>query len=334
LEIEKEESIKRVASAYAKRKPGNPPSKNPERTTAPEMPQGEVEPEAEPEVEPAPEPTTEEEHDRRTTSVEQPTIDAPMEYWPAWFRDWVTSQNFARDRHIIEVLGDTGEPRRATVVTLAANRGTKDKSGGTETRALKSIVDRALIVITVCKRRGNPAHLIHLSERGEQAYRLLRGSEPVEQETPRLLALHKSPAHTYLILDTQLCLENAGYEVERYFEPIDLGELGRYYPDLIAHYQGRTFYIEAERSTFKDEEYRQRKWLKAMVASGGELSLAIEHKDEHKAIVSSITYNAGQVGMKTRLRFMATSSLLGNQQKPQGMDIWFYDEEIKAPPAR
>ena len=94
------------------------------------------------------------------------------------------------------------------------------KPGGAENRAVNRLEKMGLLKKHVATRGRIHPHLIHLTAKGESAHRLLYGKQPVKQETPQLLNLHSSPDHVYLILETEMLLEDAGFHVERYFEPI------------------------------------------------------------------------------------------------------------------
>jgi hypothetical protein len=155
-------------------------------------------------------------------------------------------------------------------------------------------------------RRGKiTPHLIHLTEKGKMAYKLLYGRNPEEQETPRLLSLHSSPEHVYLILEAQKVLERAGFYVERHFEPISIPD-GEYNPDLIATYDGTTVYVEAERDTYKEPIERKKKWRKAIHASGGELYLVFGTQADVDPVLSRMLFTIGNMNLAANIHAFAT----------------------------
>jgi hypothetical protein len=139
--------------------------------------------------------------------------------WPDWFQEWVDTglndarrkQGFLTARTIIQVMGETGAPLRSTVTKTAAEKVGHSSSGGVEYRAIKRFRKMGLIKEHEARRGSITPYLIQLTEKGEMAHRLLYGRDPVEQEAARLLSLHSSPEHVYLIIEAQKILERAGF---------------------------------------------------------------------------------------------------------------------------
>ena len=256
---------------------------------------------------------------------------ADPEMWPDWFRDWVSSglgtATFRTSRAILTVMGQTGAPLRSAVLAQAAPLAGHAKPGGAENRAINRLQKMGLLKKHVATRGRIHPHLIHLTAKGEAAHRLLYGKQPVQQETPQLLNLHSSPDHVYLILETQLLLKDAGFHVERYFEPLPVS-MGAYHPDLIATYEGTSIYVEAERETQKDPATRHKKWQKAIAASGGELYITVGTDKEIDPILSEVLYIAGQLRAETTIHAFATETVAYTkaEDKKRGWDIFTYEK--------
>jgi len=260
----------------------------------------------------------------------EPFADPDM--WPDWFRDWVSSglgtATFRTSRAILTVMGQTGAPLRSAALAQAAPLAGHAKPGGAENRAINRLEKMDLLKKHVATRGRIHPHLLHLTAKGEAAHRLLYGKQPVQQETPQLLKLHSSPDHVYLILETQLLLEDAGFHVERYFEPLPVST-GTYHPDLIATCEGTSIYVEAERETQKDPAARREKWQKAIAASDGELYITVGTDKEIDPILSEVLYIAGQLRAETTIHAFATETVAYTkaEDKKRGWDIFTYEKQ-------
>jgi len=251
----------------------------------------------------------------------------PETVWPAWLSQLRESAgNFENMCLFVQVLGDTGEARRSAVADGAAQRLGKARRSGTELRAFESLCAAGLVVNATALRGNIKAHLVHLTERGADMYRLLFGREPALQHAAAMIARHNNVHHAYLILEAQELLERAGYAVERYPEPLDLPQ-GQYRPDLAAIYAGQTLYIEAERGVHKNFAERRAKWEKAFRAGNGEVFLVVGSESELKALLSEVTYWAGTLKTAVRVRAFATEPLvLAKTTFPEGWAIWSVDQ--------
>ncbi len=264
---------------------------------------------------------------------EEPTAEASEEafspyaevaLWPGWFKAWVESGlqdarkqiGFRAAREILWVLGETGEPLRSVVLAEAAPRAGHAIPGGVESRAFNRLVKLGWLEKHIARRGNIRPQLVCLTEQGAQAYQLLYGRPAVAQETPRLLALHSSADHVYLILETQQLLEQAGFYVERYFDPLPVSG-GEYVPDLIATYEGTTIYVEAERETYKAAADRRRKWAKAIEAAGGALYLTVGTEAELDPLCSEILFIAGSLPQPATLHAFATETVAKAQDAEQ-----------------
>lgn len=257
--------------------------------------------------------------------------------WPDWFQEWVDTglndarrkQGFLTARTIIQVMGETGAPLRSTVTKTAAEKVGHSSSGGVEYRAIKRFRKMGLIKEHEARRGSITPYLIQLTEKGEMAHRLLYGRDPVEQEAARLLSLHSSPEHVYLIIEAQKILEKAGFHVERYFTPIPVPD-GEYNPDLIATYKGTVIYVEAERDTYKKPGERQKKWRKAIHASGGELYLVFGTRAEIDPVLSRMLFTIGNINLAARIYAFATEFWVKkNDPIPDGFDVFYTQKNVR-----
>jgi hypothetical protein len=251
----------------------------------------------------------------------------PPDAAPGWFQEWTQAANFLRGADYLRILGQTGAPLRSEVNQRWCEHWKINPSSGTVGRLVTALSKDGLVqLVKTPLTKSVAAHFIYLSERGVDAYRLLFGADPVEQEAPRLLKRHDNPEHAYLILETQSFLEQAGYRVDRYPEPVDLGELGICHPDLAADYGERHIYIEVERDAHKKEGSgeRRRKWARVLELCGGELYVATDSDQQAKKLISEVKLYAGLLPRAGHLHLIVTESLRYKRQSdlPQGWEIW------------
>ncbi len=259
---------------------------------------------------------------------------APPEFWPGWFEEWVKSRGFGNDLLIVKALGETGEPVRVRLMRRLAQQLHFADVPGSLGRAVQRLHKMGLVkIIPVLKptRQGHvrQAHMLHLTDQemnkgglnGQDAYRLLFGQEAVRQDAVELLSRHKAPEHAYLILETQALLEKAGFTVERFPDPVEVGELGRYEPDLVARYDGQTLSIEVERATLKNESQRDRKFRRYWEISQGRFWIVTDTAAAADTLTSEIAYQAGNLGKRIRLRLLIVEAVVPDAV-PQGWDIW------------
>ncbi len=259
---------------------------------------------------------------------------APPEVWPEWFAAWFQSRGFANDLLIVQSLGDTGEPVRVRLMREIVRQLHFADIPGSLGRSAQRLHKMGLLkIIPTLKptRQGTvrKVHLLHLTDpahspngvNGLDAYRLLFGQEAVRQDAADLLARHKSAEHTYLILETQALLEKAGFTVERFPEPVEVPELGRYEPDLVAHYEAQTIYVEVERATFKNEPKRELKFRRYWEVSQGTFWIATDTPDAARVLTSEIAYQAGNLGKRIRLRLLVVDEV-APEAVPPGWEVW------------
>jgi DNA-binding PadR family transcriptional regulator len=222
---------------------------------------------------------------------------SPPETWPGWAQAWrEESGSYQRDVDVVIILGDTGMVRRDDVgLFLSEWWGVTPKSGGIN-RALTRVRDAGLVEAIPSRREKSryPKHLLRLTERGRDVYRLIRGRDAVPALTTELMRRHKSPEHAMLNLETAIALWKAGYAVEILPDAVDL-DVGTYYPDLVtATSDGQRLYVECERDTRKNPQERSRKWELYYAASEGHFAIATPDKETVKTIREEVLAWAGE----------------------------------------
>jgi DNA-binding PadR family transcriptional regulator len=226
-----------------------------------------------------------------------PTPASPLDTWPGWAQAWrEESGSYQRDVDVVIILGDTGIARREDVDELLAEWWGISSGSGSIGRAIIRVREAGLVE-AIPSRRGRgryPRHLLRLTERGQDIFRLLRGEAPASSQTTELLKRHKSPEHAALNLDAANRLWEAGYDVDLFPDSVAL-DTGTYYPDLaITTPEGRTFYVECERNTRKNPQERERKWALYYAASGGHFLVVTSSEEAGQAIQREILTWAGE----------------------------------------
>ncbi len=247
---------------------------------------------------------------------------AAKEVWPDWFQRWVIPHTgMDKDFAMMQILGKTGEPYRATVTRAAAYYLGMASIGGSLGKSITRLEEMGMITLVKIRWQRISPHLMALTNKGENAYRMLFGQEPVPQELPRLLARHKSARHIYLILETERHLRAAGYVVERYPDPIET-DLGRYEPDLVARFDEHTLYIEAEVKTTKsrgENSPRRQKWERYWKLTGGEFYVSVTDAAGRRALCSELRYWASIFEQPAVVWLMEAGA---REKKETGWDIW------------
>jgi len=135
---------------------------------------------------------------------------------------------------------------------------------------------------------GRPPNLFRLSERGYEEYKQFFGIEPVESEYDRLLARHKSTEHLLLNLLARNALLAAGAESVDLYPPPVMFPGGKFEVDIVAIFDGKSLYIEAERPTEKRPRDRSAKWTTYAEVTK-EFYIVVPNKEAKTAIISEIS---------------------------------------------
>jgi hypothetical protein len=221
--------------------------------------------------------------------VQQPSIKAaaPIEQGmtePDWMAEWRKKATFEKDIEVLKVIGETGYSRRMVIIQLVAGRLGKNPNntslidavnrlgGGTE-KAL-DLLER----IDVFDKQGSELGgalpiLLRLTDKGKHAFWMLSGQNAQECEFDRLMKHHKTPEHTLLNFLVRDQLVNSGqYEVLLDAPELDLPTGERFVPDIVVKSnQGEIIFIEVERGTSKDDDYRVQKWRNLYAATHGNI---------------------------------------------------------------
>jgi hypothetical protein len=171
---------------------------------------------------------------------------------------WQTSRTFDRDRQALQAIGVRGLCLRADVASAV---GIADATSGTARQIFESL--NALDLLEQKRPRsegvGQTPYFLRLTARGREVYQALFGEEPVPSEYDRLLSRHKSAEHVLLNLQTRNALLAAGAEsVDLYPHPVGLPSGGTFDVDMVAVFDGRPLYVEAERGSASKK--RPQKW--------------------------------------------------------------------------
>lgn len=220
----------------------------------------------------------------------------PTHAWPGWAQRWRDeSGNYTRDVDVIVILGDTGMVRRSDVgMILSEWWEVTPKSGGIN-RALRRVKETELVEAIPSQREKarHPEHLLRLTERGRDAYRLIRGQDAAPSITTELLKRHKSPEDAIFNLETAIALWKARYSVELLPDRVVL-DIGVYYPDLVATAEGRSLYVECERGKQRSHEEREQEWFLYYTASGGHFAIATPNERTMETVREEVLMWAGE----------------------------------------
>lgn len=105
---------------------------------------------------------------------------------------------------------------------------------------------------------GNTPYLLRLTEAGLRVYRQRFGGEPADPLLDVLLRRHKSIEHVWLNLKAAQVLEDFGYAVDLVPSPVRTEDGHEIAPDLAATKEGRTIYVECERTAKRGEAFAQK----------------------------------------------------------------------------
>ncbi len=171
---------------------------------------------------------------------------------------WQASASFERDRGALHAIGRYGFCLRADVAKAI---GVADATSGTARQIFDNLVALDLLEQERprSERAGQAPYFLRLTARGQEVYRALFGQEPVESEYDRLLARHKSAEHVLLNLQARDVLRAGGAKsVDLYPHPVSLPNGGTFDVDLVAVFDGKPLYVEAERGSAQKK--RPQKW--------------------------------------------------------------------------
>ena len=161
-----------------------------------------------------------------------------------------------RDTRALQAIGAQGLCLRTDVATAV---GIGDASSGSARRMFDRLREAGLIEETRPKveAKGRTPYLIRLTEKGQQEYHRLFSQAPVESIYDRLLARPKSAEHVMLNFQARDALLAAGADtVDLYPRPVGLSGGGTFDVDIVAVFDGKPIYVEAERGAKNRREFK------------------------------------------------------------------------------
>ncbi len=218
---------------------------------------------------------------------------------PDWMIEWRKKKTFDRDIVLLSLIGETGISRRPKIVHLAAERLGLKPDNSAIVDALNRIESRGLIErLDLFEKRGADTggvlpYLYRLTEQGRQAFWLLSGKNASECEFDILLRRHKTPEHTLLNMKVREFLEaHQVYQVLLESPSLALPDGHKFEPDITAKdlVTGELIYIEVERETNKDTEFRVQKWQSLYAASNGSIRVICDKPSFMRKLTSEINF--------------------------------------------
>lgn len=252
---------------------------------------------------------------------------------PDWMVTWRQGKTYPRDSVFLCLIGETGLSRQPSIKKLAAAKLDLRLDNGSLSKPIERLSDpegpNFIETIEDFDKTGSAAggalpKFFRLTDRGRQAYWMLTGRNATECEYDRLIKLHKTPEHTFLNLRTMDILEEIGdYSILLHTPAIKLPDSGQFMPDIVARKNGteEIIYVEVERSTGKDTNFRVQKWVNLWTASSGQIYVVCDTKRAVKTLTSEI--NSALAGYTYSSHLTDLEEL---QAKKRGKDggIWIY----------
>jgi hypothetical protein len=127
---------------------------------------------------------------------------------PDWMHEWRSGRTFTKESAALILISETGKCLRPTLVDLLARKLNLSPTNSRLSEAFNRLMGldasggliEFLDVFTQpgASTCGNHPDILHLTERGRNAYQYLTGHLPLENEYERLIHKHKTPEHTVL----------------------------------------------------------------------------------------------------------------------------------------
>jgi hypothetical protein len=245
-------------------------------------------------------------------AIPQPVLEekppSEPEVLPSFIREWQeeSGESFERDKIALWVLGSTGVARRMDASALVAKEFGVSPGSGSVTRAFERLKKQGLLeTIEVCF--GDEIwHLYRLTEKGQDAFRILFSTEPAPSQATLLLNKHKTPEHVILILKAADILQAAGYQVDVLPPSLTLPDGSIYEPDIVAIGE-KTIHLECEMGRVAIGE-RLEKWRKCYIAGNGEIHVAVPNAEALMVVRSDILFSLTSLKLRPfTLRIMDVS---------------------------
>lgn len=148
---------------------------------------------------------------------------------------------------LLKIIGSTGHSLREDIARAGGRLSARQ---GSIAGWFQELLTGGMIVeesFAAAEWGGRFPNVVRLSPKGQTAYRVLTGLEPVESEFDRLLQRHKSPEQTLLALRARQVLEEFGAEVNLFPEPVVIRDGRVFQVDLVAILDGQQILVECER---------------------------------------------------------------------------------------
>jgi len=187
---------------------------------------------------------------------------------PEWLAEWRKTPGFELDTALVRVMGDTGYCLRASLAAALHRQGhlsAAEANSGTAARLFLRVKEGGLIdsaTPQVEAWSGRAPELLHLTERGREAYGLLAdGQEPQPSEYERLLTRRGSPKLVLLCLQARdLLLAHGAQAVDLHPQPLQIPGGGAFEPDIVATFDGRPLYVVCDRAGKRRGRNRWQRW--------------------------------------------------------------------------
>ena len=160
---------------------------------------------------------------------------------------------------------------------------------------------------------GNTPYLLRLTERGMEVYRERFGAEPVEPCLDVLLRRHKSIEHVWLNLKAARVLEDFGYAVDVAPSAVRTEDGRQIAPDLAATKEGKTIYVECERTAKRGEAFA-RKIGNMLRLNGDALYFVVPDTAMQSTVVSLVGEWAYREQRKVTLHVCNLAKLKGGDE--------------------
>jgi hypothetical protein len=233
---------------------------------------------------------------------------------PDWMQEWRSGRTFAKESAALILMGETCKCLRPTLIDLLARKLNLSPTNSSLSEAFNRLLNldasggliEFLDVFTQpgASTGGNHPDIVHLTERGRNAYQYLTGQPVLENEYERLIRKHKTPEHTVLNIQAgEALVELGGYQILEQAPDIQLPNGSLFIPDLIAldKTTGEMIFIEVERDTNKDRNVRTMKWKNIMNATNGNIYVICDNISCERAIQTEINRALGESRFNSHL---------------------------------
>ncbi len=193
-----------------------------------------------------------------------------------WLKTWTAARTFARDSGFIQLLGESLECRRESLLKAFGSRYGQEQSeqtGGAFKEMVRRLEELGLIeqIKVSSVQRGEPPRLMWLLAKGCAAYRFLVEREPLLGYAT-LKARHTNEQQVYLALEAADLLALERYTVDLLPAATVLTDGSHFAPDVVATRGHERICVEVETDAeYKNSGDRQKKWRIMATGTGGQI---------------------------------------------------------------